>query len=235
MADGIKNGHVDVVEIILQCILSDRTNQSLWELKKMIEFKTKSGKNCNDIAAETRNEVMINLLKQKSQLIEESLIRETGENFPPASFIKSKGSVLNIDSHISKSETSMVEDPSSSVTDLMRYKTLCCIYLYKYITCFKLPLTGYHMQNIAQTMASPSRSILESPKHKKNEIDEKPIDINGKARLEFFEIKCSIPNSKLLAFAYARSPETLATDVRTYLKLCRKGSVKPIDVLLKEI
>ena len=91
------------------------------------------------------------------------------------------------------------------------------------------------MQNIAQTMASPSRSMLEDPRHKKNEIDEKPININGKERLEFFEIKCSIPHSKLITFAYARSPETLATDVRTYIKLCRKGSVKPIDVLLKEI
>ena len=201
----------------------------------MIEFKTKSGKDCNDIAAETGNEVMINLLKQKSQLIEESLIRETGENFPPAGFIKSKGSVLNIDSHISKSETSLVEDPSSSFTGLLRYKTLCFIYLYKYITCFKLPLMGNHMQNIAQTRASSSSSILESPKHKKNEIDEKPININGKERLEFLEIKCSIPHSKLITFAYVRSPETLATDVRTYIKLCRKGSVKPIDVLLKEI
>ena len=235
LADGIKNGHVDVVEIILQFILSDQSKQSLWELKKMIEFKTKSGKDCNDIAAETGNEVMINLLKQKSQLIEQALIRETGENFPPASFIKSKGLVLNINSHISKSETSLVEDPSSSVTDLLRYKTLCCIYLYKYITCFKLPFTGNHMQNIAQTRASSSSSILESPKHKNNEIDEKPINIYSTAKLEFFEIKCSIPDSKLITFAYARSSETLATDVRTYLKLCRKGSVKPIDVLLKEI
>lgn len=235
MADGIKNGHVDVVEVILQFILSDQTNQSLWELKKMIEFKTKSGKNCNDIAAETRNEVMINLLKQKSQLIEEALIRETGENFPPASIIKSKGLALNINSHISKRETDMVKDSSSSVTDRMRYKTLCCIYLYKYMTCFKLPFTGNHMQNIVQTMASSGRSILESPKHKKNEIDEKHINSNGKAKLEYYQIKCSLPNSKLITFSYARSPETIATDVRTYLKLYRKGSVKPIDVLLKEI
>ena len=234
LADGIKNGHVDLVEVIIQYILRDKSNQSLWELKKMIEYKTTSGKDCHDIAAETDNKVMINLLKQKSQLIEKALIRETRENFSPASFIKSKDVVLNINRNINTSETSLVEDPSSSVTDRLRYKTLCCIYLYKYITSFKLPFTGNHMQNIAPTMAV-SRSILESPIHRKNEIDEKPSNINGKAKLEFFQIKYSIPSSKLITFAYARSPETLATDVRTYLKLCRKGSFKPIDVLLKEI
>ena len=209
MADAIKCGHIQVVEMLIEHILRNGNDNRYEDLKKMLEIKTKGGKNAYDLAIESKNNSMIDILKSKFkydkekhdiQLEEERKTRD--HNFQCA----------------------------FSEVNLRRYWTLCATYFYKYSATYRLHFTKLLTKRLAH---STSYRLQHFSSEKTEEaypqpsLNEEPLAFSDRRN-------CELKSSFLIEYSYKRSSETIATDIRTFWKLKRGYENPAFDILLQK-
>ena len=205
LADAIKCGHIPVVEKLIEHILENGEGNSCEDLKKMLEIKTIKGKNTYDLAIETKDNAMIDILKRAFKYEKEK-----------------EGSLLE---ETQKSRTSTLRCVFSEV-NLRRYWTLCATYFYKYSATYRLHVTKLLIKRLAH-----SKSSCPKPHSYSEKTDDVQTSLSEKDLLAFSDRRGEIQSSFLTEYSYKRSPETVATDIRTFWKLKRGGTNPALNIL----
>jgi hypothetical protein len=201
MADAIKCGHIHVVEKLIDHILENGKDNSCEDLKKILEIKTRRGKNAYDLAIETKDSAMIDIIKKAFEYDKEKQKSPQEE--------KQKTQKNTFQSVFSEAK-------------IRRYWTLCATYFYKYSATYRLHVTKLLIKRLAHLANSYSEKT-----------DEVPTSSSEKEFLAFSDKRKGEINSSLLTeFSYKRSSETVATDIRTFWKLQRRGRNPALSILL---
>ena len=225
LADAVRNCHLQVVEKLINHVLEDGTDESYKQLKKMMELKTTNGKNVYDLAVETKNQGMIELLQSKCRfdviqnITEEKVSTEvtTNENVENQ-LLASRSRIFLANPQQNTQENNI----SNETDDRLKYWTLCAIQLYKYIAVYRLHAAKLIMKqlvplkNSVEKCSPPSFSEM-------NEIEQRSYSDSGEGNIIFSDrIEKRVERSALTEYPYVRSPQVVAQDIRTFWSLCKK-------------
>ena len=168
--------------------------------------KTKNGKNIYQLASDTKNNCIMEHVEKLKEAIRKGKCTKDSidsDNLKPVSsiqdFVESKLQVT-------------VENLNPGYIHL--YWIGCFLYFYKYTAAYRLHFTKLMM---SLTRSRNSSITIEDK-------EEKSASFCAEKRIMKFSEKQEIENYGLLAdFSFERSPDTVATDIRTFWELCKQN------------
>ena len=175
----------------------------------MLEIKTKGGKNAYDLALETKNNSMIDILKSTFEYDKEKHDIQLEE--------KRKTRDHNFQGAFSE-------------VNLRRYWTLCATYFYKYSATYRLHFTKFLIKRLAHS----TPYLLQHSYSVKTDEAEAHISLNEEILAFSDRRNHGLKSSFLTKYSYKRSSETVATDIRTFWKLKRGDENPAFDILLQK-
>ena len=199
LADAIKSCQTNVTKRLIDHIL-ETGNGDL--IKSLIVRKTKSGKNLFELAKETQNKTII-------KLVEKFIVAANSGNHETCAIMKK----LNYEKRTDTIKTNQQDTTKSFDDDMHLYLAVSSIYFYKYTATYRLHFTKL----IMNTIRSEKRSIIETRK------SDSFVNINRKHEIELSDKRDNNQNTLLAEFSFNRSADTMATDIRTFWKLCKSN------------
>ena len=206
LADAIKSCQIEVAERLIGYTIE---TGNAHQIKALVGKKTKSGRNIYQLAKDTKNKSMIEVVEKLKLAIKtgdyKAFCRTTPTNSnPPLKEPQSHGSCKR--------------NPSEkSITSSIRlYWVVSSLYLYKYTALYRLHFTKLMMKNLEGL--EKRCSISEGKKRG---------SLNG-AGMEKGEMKFSDKREQermglLSEFSFSRSPDIIATDIRTFWTLSKQS------------
>ena len=199
LADAVKSCQTNVTKRLIDYILKTGSGDLI---KSLIVRKTKSGKNLTELAKDTKNKTIINLV-EKFKVAANSGNHETCANTKTLDYKQCNDTMKKNQQNTSKS----FDD------DIHLYLAISSIYFYKYTATYRLHFTKLIMNIIR----SEKRSIIETRK------SDNFVNLNEKHEIELSDKRDNNLNTLLAEFPFVRSPDTTATDIRTFWKLCKSN------------
>ena len=199
LADAIKSCQTNVTKRLIDYILETGSNDLI---KSLIVRKTKSGRNLIELAKDTKNKTIINLV-EKFKVAASSGNHEICANTKTLKNEECNDKMKKNHYFISKS----LDD------NIHLYLAVSSIYFYKYTATYRLHFTKV----IMNTFRSEKRSIIETRK------SDNFVNLNEKHEIELSDKRDNNLNTLLAEFPFVRSPDTTATDIRTFWKLCKSN------------
>ena len=203
LADAVKSCQIEVAKKLIGHIIETGNNNLL---KTLAIRKTKSGKDLYQLAKDTKNESIIDLVEKLKIAINSKNYKNV---YQMCVDTDASGGVQA--SNNQKMSVQNSSDNSNDDTNL--YWTASFVYFYKYTATYRL-----HFTKLLMNMLRFEKNPLIKCK-----ISENLASLNGeKSGMKFRDKRESIQSSLLAQFSFERSPDTIATDIRTFWKLCKQ-------------
>ena len=203
LADAIKSCQPKIVEKLIDYALGVNDYNLL---KAMAVKKTKNGKNIYQLASDTKNNCIMEHVEKLKEAIRKGKCTKDSidsDNLKPVS---------SIQDFVESKLQDTVENLNPGYIHL--YWIGCFLYFYKYTAAYRLHFTKLMM---SLTRSRNSSITIEDK-------EEKSASFCAEKKIMKFSEKHEIENYGLLAnFSFERSPDTVATDIRTFWELCKQN------------
>ena len=205
LADAIINCQTKAAERLISYTL-ETGNES--QIKALVVKKTKSGKNIYQLANDTKNKSIIKVVDRLKQAI------KTG-NYEM--FCKTTCSSLDVLKERQTRESCKRNSGEIFNSSSIRlYWVASSLYFYKYISTYRLHFTKWMIKSLDRS--AKRCSITEGGGSR---------SLNGsdmeKGEMKFSDKREHERSDLLSEFSFVRAPDVIATDIRTFWKLCKQS------------